>query len=155
VYGIIYVLPGAGTSRAPFIRHSHTSTESPSAITRHSLTMIGISTGTKRGVYTEFSCSFNMKRPITLAAGQAGYTSFWLRLDNVTGVQYGAGSKNTLALFVDATFGMKNAWHFSQRMQNLPLVSCEFIRKRLVMTAVPGTGWWYEGGTLMLNTHLI
>ena len=34
---------------------------------------------------------------------QAGYTSFWLRLDNVTGVQF--GEKNVLALKVDATFG--------------------------------------------------
>lgn len=34
---------------------------------------------------------------------QAGYTSFWLRLDNVTGVRFGA--ENLLALYVDATYG--------------------------------------------------
>ena len=35
---------------------------------------------------------------------QAGYTSFWLRFDNVTGVKYG-GAENVLALSLDATFG--------------------------------------------------
>lgn len=49
---------------------------------------------------------------------EAGYTSFWLRLDNTT-VHYG-DQENVLALYVDASFG---------------------------------TGWWYEGESIIQIHH--
>ena len=52
-----------------------------------------------------FHKTFSYLNGVSLGSHQAGYTSFWLRLDNVTGVQYGSGSKNVLALYVDASFG--------------------------------------------------
>ena len=45
---------------------------------------------------------------------QAGYTSFWLRLDNVTGVHYGA-TENVLALYIDASFG--TGWWYEVRAE--------------------------------------
>ena len=53
-------------------------------------------------------------------AHDCGYTSFAVRLDNVSGVAWGA--PNVLALFVDATVT---------------------------------TGWWYEGGGLFRQSHLV
>ena len=38
-----------------------------------------------------------------IGSHQAAYTSFWLRMDNVTGVKY--GGQNVLALYCDASFG--------------------------------------------------
>jgi hypothetical protein len=50
-----------------------------------------------------FHKTFSYLNGVPLGFHQAGYTSFWLRLDNVTGVQF--GGKNVLALYVDASFG--------------------------------------------------
>lgn len=56
-------------------------------------------------IEASFHKTYSYLNGVSLGSHQAGYTSFWLRLDNVTGVQYGAGAKNVLALYVDASFG--------------------------------------------------
>lgn len=60
-------------------------------------------------VYVYFEGSFHVSYPYVngqaLPPHQAGYTSFYYRLDNTTGIVYGSNKTNLLALFVDSSFG--------------------------------------------------
>ena len=40
-----------------------------------------------------------------LGQHKAGYTSWWLRIDNATGVLWGSDQMNVLSIFVDASAG--------------------------------------------------
>ena len=51
---------------------------------------------------------------------EAGYTSFWLRLDNTT-VHYG-DTENVLALYVDASFGT-GWWYEGEDASSLAIMS--------------------------------
>ena len=45
-----------------------------------------------------------------LGTHATGYTSAIFRLDNTTGLQFGAGSENILAIFIDATKSACTGW---------------------------------------------
>eukprot|EP00040_Diaphanoeca_grandis_P011360 m.58192 g.58192 ORF g.58192 m.58192 type:complete len:953 (+) comp22513_c0_seq2:99-2957(+) len=42
---------------------------------------------------------------VNITTHKQGYTSFWLRLDNVEGLTYGTDAHNEVAVFMDASFG--------------------------------------------------